>query len=435
MTLHAEEVPVKRILIKLAETGLRVKADPGLELRVTADFADREIGSALAAILKSADHVLVWETVDGPVGPITRLAEVQLFRAGQKDRIRRLPAARRIVVDSETGSAYVAGELLIRLKPGVSRETFEQVLDEIRGWIVDSHPVLGVYRVRVSDDADLAALAKRLAEQRAAEAVEPNYAYPLIVSRSAGAVFSTFSAAPDAAAHSGDFPIAVLDTGISSAQLQTAQVLSAYNAIEPDLPASDELGHGTRMALLASGAVLPIGISVEPRSLHPVVAVKAFDENGYVSAFDFARSIDFAASQKARVMSLSWGSGTDSRFLKDALEYADKLGMVVVAAAGNDPTGEAMYPAAYGTVIGVGALAPSGKRWDSSNFGDHVAIYAPGFAGFDTDGDRTADEAYAGTSVSTAFVAHLVAGLLSRQPELARDQVMEVLRRMLVHGE
>jgi subtilisin family serine protease len=185
------------------------------------------------------------------------------------------------------------------------------------------------------------------------------------------------------------------------------------------------------MALIASGAILPSGVRISQGEHHPVVAVKAFDDEGFVSAFDFARSIQFAAAEKAKVMSLSWGSSQDSRFLKDALNYADRLGMIVVAAAGNEPTGAAMYPAAYDTVIGVGALAPSGKRWDSSNFGEHVSLYAPGFAAYDSNNDGISDEAFAGTSVSTAFVSHLIAGILTRRPEATPQQVLEELTAIL----
>ena len=431
-TLRAQNVPVRRVLEQMASEGLRVRIDPSLDFRVSADFADRDLRSAMASILKPADHVLVWEAVEGPVGPITRLAEVQVFKAGRKDRIRLLAlSTRRIVADPESGGHYVAGELLIRVKSGATREVFEKMLERIDGRVVDVHPALGIYRVRVPSEDALLPLVERLSDDPAMDAVEPNAAYPLIGSRPSGAVPLTATA--PAAWHLSDEPvrIAVLDTGISAGEEHSARVVSTFNAVDPEMPATDDLGHGTRMALIASGEVLPEGIRLEPNELQPVVVVKAFDESGYISSFDFARSIDFTAAQGARVMNLSWGSGHDSRFLADALAYADRLGIVVVAASGNEPTGEAMYPAAYDTVIGVGALAPDGKPWESSNFGAHVAIYAPGFAGFDTDGDGMADERVAGTSVSTAFVSHLVAGMISTRPETTREQLLAGLNRLL----
>ena len=74
------------------------------------------------------------------------------------------------------------------------------------------------------------------------------------------------------------------------------------------------------------------------------------------------RSIDFALAKGARVMSLSWGAETDSAFLGEAFRYAESKNMIILASAGNEPTGKAIYPAAYSSVIGVGALGPDGQR-------------------------------------------------------------------------
>jgi hypothetical protein len=433
MSLHAQEVPVRQILEQAAASGLRVKMDPAIDFQVSADFSDMEIRAAFEAILKTAAHILVWETVEGPVGPIVRLAEVQVFQPGRKERMRRLSVnTRRIVADVKTGAHYVDGELLIRLKSGITREAFQRLLEGIDGRVVDADPTLGIYRIRIPEGANLPALSDRLSEHPSVDTVEPNYAYPLIPS------LSTMGKRPFAFAFEtptdiqidGALRIAVLDSGISPEAAGAVEVASTFNAVDPDTPASDDLGHGTRMALIASGEILPAGTGIVQRQRYPIVAVKAFDEEGFVSAFDFARSTEFAAAQDAKVMSLSWGSPQDSRFLKEAVAHAGRLGMTVVAAAGNEPTGKAMYPAAYDAVIGVGALAPSGKRWDSSNFGEHVAVYAPGFAAFDSDGDGISDEAFAGTSVSTAFVSHLIAGLLSQQPEMTREQVIQELSTM-----
>ena len=79
-------------------------------------------------------------------------------------------------------------------------------------------------------------------------------------------------------------------------------------------------------------------------------------------------------------MSLSWGSETGSNFLENTLDYASSKDLIIVASAGNKPTGKPVYPAAYSSVIGVGALDPGGKAWENSNYGSFVMLYAPGFA-------------------------------------------------------
>ena len=97
--------------------------------------------------------------------------------------------------------------------------------------------------------------------------------------------------------------------------------------------------------------------------------------------------------------------------------------MVVLASAGNEPTGKAVYPAAYSSVIGVGALAPDGERWEKSNYGDFVTLAAPGFATLPV-GYKGDPGTYAGTSISTAYVANMVANYLSQNPEASVEEIL-----------
>jgi hypothetical protein len=125
-------------------------------------------------------------------------------------------------------------------------------------------------------------------------------------------------------------------------------------------------------------------------------------------------SINFALDNNARVMSLSWGTETNSAFMEKAFEYASAKGMIIVAAAGNEPTGNPVYPAAYRSVIGVGALDPHGRtNWINSNYGSFVAFYAPGFANLPV-GHNGEPGVYAGTSISAAYVANSISSFLSQ---------------------
>jgi subtilisin family serine protease len=54
----------------------------------------------------------------------------------------------------------------------------------------------------------------------------------------------------------------------------------------------------------------------------PVVAIRAFDDNGNASYFGLLRSIEYAVRQGAKVINMSWGSETDSDFLRSAIGYA-----------------------------------------------------------------------------------------------------------------
>jgi serine protease len=56
----------------------------------------------------------------------------------------------------------------------------------------------------------------------------------------------------------------------------------------------------------------------------------------------------------------------------------EELGIVLVAASGNDNSNTKYFPASHPSVISVGALGSSGKRYFSSNFNDQVEFVGPG---------------------------------------------------------
>ena len=97
-----------------------------------------------------------------------------------------------------------------------------------------------------------------------------------------------------------------------------------------------------------------------------------------------------------------------------------------MAAAGNAPTGKPVYPAAYDHVIGVGALTPNGDTWDQSNYGEFVAVSAPGLADLPV-GYNGDPGIYAGTSIATAYTARRVASILNQNPDADREMILKLL--------
>jgi thermitase len=326
----------------------------------------------------------------------------------------------------EDGSLFVRRELLIRLKPGVELKAFQGLLRRISGTVVEGHDGLGIYKIRLPEGTDIPSLLEAIADHPDIARAEPNYAYPVTPPypfTTRGGIIPDTSPVPSP---EGDVRVAVLDTGLNPVVDLEGLVAASLDAINPDEPISDAFGHGTQMALIATGTVKPAGVRKDMKTRTPVISVKAFDDNGFTSNYTIIKGIDFALNNGARVMSLSWGSETRSDFLEDALEYAGSKGLVIVASAGNEPTGKAVYPAAYSGVIAVGALDPDGETWDRSNFGDFVMLYAPGFAGLPV-GYKGDPGLYAGTSIAAAFTANLIADILSTNPGATRKEILETL--------
>jgi hypothetical protein len=435
LSVQADQVPLQAILSRLAGLGIRVFIDPELNPEISASFEDRDVQKALASILKPYNHVLVWESIEGSPGPIMRLAEIQVFSPGRKELLKEKNSKGNlaVAVNPTDGSRYVKGELLLRLHPEMRLSEFKKLLLKIGGTVVDSHPSLGVYRIRLPEESDAPAVAGQIRSYPGVESSEPNYAYPVNVPQR-----SEISSIPQVNPSHADpeehpAPVAILDTGLMPNAGLENKILASLNAVNPDQPIYDSLGHGTQMALIASGMVRPLGAG-ETESQNPIIAVRAFDENGYTSSFNIMESIDFAVKKGARVMSLSWGSEISSEFLEDALASAVSAGLIIVASAGNEPTGRPVYPAAYSSVIAVGALGPDGKTWENSNYGDFVMLYAPGFASLPM-GYKGDPGTYAGTSIATAYVANLIAGYLSRNPEGNILQVFQFLGGSVVNAQ
>jgi len=428
LSLHADQVPLQSILQCLADLGITIRIDPQLNPRISASFEDQDIQKALDSILKSLDHVLIWESIEGSPGPITKLAEIQVFKPGKKELMKPLGRRSRLSIarDPRDGSLFVNNELLLRLKPGMSLLEFERLLRQIGGTVVDSNAAMGIYKIRLPENSDVPILVEQITKHPGVAKAEPNYAYPISMPyRDPVPPVSTsdFSVPPTPA---GAVPIAILDTGLDPGLGLEGLVLTSLDALNPDESISDSLGHGTQMALIATGVVKPYGVSSDAESHNPIIPIRAFDDNGFISNYDIMRSIDFALQNGARVMSLSWGSETRSDFLENDLDYASSKGLIIVASAGNEPTGKPVYPAAYRSVIGVGALGPDSKPWERSNYGDFVMLYAPGFASFPV-GYKGDPGSYAGTSISAAFAANTIANYLSRNPEATMQEVFNAL--------
>jgi len=221
----------------------------------------------------------------------------------------------------------------------------------------------------------------------------------------------------------------VLDSGLNQIGGLDDFITDRYNAIDPGAQPVDRAGHGTQMALVASGSVLPGG-AADGFAGAPIVAIRAFDDNGTTSNFTIMRAIERAAEQKARVINMSWGSETSSEFLRDAIELAQSRGMIVVASSGNKPTGRPVYPAAYPGVISTSALESDGTPWSESNYGTTVRVAAPGTADFPV-GHKGPPGSYAGTSISSAYVSRLLALYVSRHPDATPASVRTALEKSL----
>jgi len=110
-----------------------------------------------------------------------------------------------------------------------------------------------------------------------------------------------------------------------------------------------------------------------------IMPLRAFGADGSASISQIVQAIYFAVDRGVNVINMSFSVKQDSPSLKAALDYAASKGVICVASAGNDGQSTDVWPAAYSSVIGVGATNNMGIRSLFSNFGNSlVTLAAPG---------------------------------------------------------
>jgi|HubBroStandDraft_6_1064221.scaffolds.fasta_scaffold09501_2 serine protease len=186
--------------------------------------------------------------------------------------------------------------------------------------------------------------------------------------------------------------VAVLDTGVAyanrgpfrrSPDFYRYQFVKGHDFVAHDAYPFDRNGHGTFVAGTVAEATnngkdltgLAYGVRLMP--------VRVLNSEGNGDAATIAQGVRFAVNHGARVINLSLEfpggiTAADIPELISALRYANRHGVVVVAAAGNEAHAAAAYPARAPNVIAVGATTEHGCLASYSNFGLGVTLVAPG---------------------------------------------------------
>ena len=424
--LQAEQTPLVDVLDQFSRVGVEVRLDPSIQSAITGSFRGKELDQALVSLLEDYDYLLTWKMLRGPLGRVPKLKEIQVFMPGKADSARPIPSksprfdATRGV--SGTSPEFVKDELLVGVHPGTTYERFQHLLDQIGGMIVESDAATGVYLIRFPPGTNVEALLQQLARNPLVSKAELNYVVRLPGGAPSAAAGNNALPAVSPPAD-GSIPVAVLDSGLDPHAGLASIVSAGWDAVDPGRALSDPAGHGTQMAFLASGVLSADGFSASGDTL-PLVSVRAFDEEGKTSNFAFMQALAYAAKAGAKVVNMSWGSAVDSEFMRAAIQAAAKQGLLLVAAAGNEPTGNPIYPAAYDDVVAVGGVAADSQPWALSNHGEFVDLSAAVTATLPSG-------SYVGTSISSAAVANALARYLNQHPAATAAAALAALRQAL----
>jgi hypothetical protein len=226
--------------------------------------------------------------------------------------------------------------------------------------------------------------------------------------------------------------IAVLDTGIAHDHPEFAgRILPGYDFINLDDLPEDDHGHGTHVAGIAAAAV-DNGVGIAGVcGFCKILPIKVLNARENGSPAGIEAGLRYAADQGADIALLSLGESIGSSSVISGIAYAREHGVLIVAAAGNENSDVNFYPAAYPGVFAVSATTRLDRRWEWSNYGDYVAISAPGDTVFSTYPDLNNEYGgylyMSGTSMAAPFVAGLAGLLLAQDPTRSAIDVTHLM--------
>jgi len=227
--------------------------------------------------------------------------------------------------------------------------------------------------------------------------------------------------------------IGIIDTGIDSNHPDLRGALAgAINTMDGVSSFKDDNGHGTLVAGVIAARDNNIGVvGVAPEGM--LYVARALDETGSGNLSDVIEAIEWCLDQGVDVINLSLGTSTQTASLQRAVDAASRAGVLMVAAAGNagPEDNTVVYPAAYDTVIAVGAVDQENLVPGFSSRGPEVDLVAPGVAIRSTWPRRRYREAD-GTSLATPFASGTVALYASLFPAYRAEALGALLERSTV---
>lgn len=331
-----------------------------------------------------------------------------------------------------SGSGQVEGALQVKLRPGVSSADAAAAL--VRAGATELSRVDESNVRVVSVPAQVHATAARLLSlDPRVEAVEEDAVATAAVVPSDPYWGQQWNArrirateAWDATKGDPGITIAIVDTGVDSSQPDLrGRMTRGWDFQNNDGNPYDDDGHGTAVATTASAAGNDrVGIAGMCWRCK-VMPVKVLNGQGHGSHSNIAAGVIWATDHGADVINMSIAGPSSTILLHDAVEYAIRRGVVVVAAAGNEGTSRRTYPAAYPGVISVAATNESDRLYSWSNRGSWVTLAAPGCA---YSGRPHARWGWlCGTSLASPIVAGTVGLMLSLAPRTGRVRLTQML--------
>ncbi len=227
--------------------------------------------------------------------------------------------------------------------------------------------------------------------------------------------------------------VAVIDTGIDLSHPALAEALAPASEwkdfVDNDnLPQeegslnADGYGHGTNVAGIIR--------QVAPRAT--ILPIRVLDPDGEGDVDDLTAAIQWATDKGADVINLSLGSDAKIKAVEEAIKWANKQGVFVVASSGNTGDKKVTFPASRANG-GPGRLRTSvtsidltGVKSGFATYGKEVELAAPGERVFGPAPELSL-AAWTGTSQAAPMASGALALALGEPLKVDRKKLADEL--------
>ena len=373
------------------KTGWHIFVEPGTDKIVSTKFKNLPGGEALKMVFGDLNYALVPQT-NGPTCLYVFLTDMQ-------------NATKPVVLSKP--ATHVPNQLVVKLKKGAN---IDAIAKSVGAKVLQRNDKLGIYLLEFPDASATDAALTQLENNPDVEAVDYNYNFDPPPSAQALPPGAT---APAPVSLKLDAPsdndpcnvlVGLIDTPIQSVPANLSRFVQPQISVVGDpgtLPSTPT--HATGMAQFILGA---ISQASGGHSSAQILPVDVYGSSPTTTSWDVAEGIQAAVDKGANVLNLSLGSSADSAVLDSVIQQAEAAGVLIFAAAGNQPVSTPTYPAAITGVNAVTAVQ-DGQFASYANDGSFIDMALPGsgvmFLGSQAYGMQ-------GTSVSTAYATGVAAG-------------------------
>jgi hypothetical protein len=394
VTAEISAMSVTRLLEEIAAlTSWHIYLEPGTKHTVSTKFKDLPPGEALRLLLGDLSFALVPQK-QAP-------SRLYVFRTTMQEATQLIKAAPK----ADPTAKPITNELIVTLKPGGN---IDELARKYGAKVVGRIPGSNAYRLSF-DSADAADAARAgLKGESTVDTVSNNFYMhqPEVSDYLAASSALGLDLKERKAGDCQNQIVGLIDTPIQS----TGSSLDAF--LLPSVTVADgTVKVGNTEPTHATGMFETIlrGLSIKGNETSvKILPVDVYGNSATTTTFDVAHGIVEAANRGATVINLSLGSAGDSQFLRDLIKRVSDQGVILLAAAGNQPGTTPTYPAAYPQVLAVTAGTRDGSIDSYANSGDFVDLIAPGSSIVPFNNQAWL---VSGTSASTAYASGLAAAL------------------------